>query len=697
MNQSKPSYLSVFALVVIIWSSCSSGKSAYEHGNYYDAVMTSVNRLRRNTDNKKSSETLRSSYPMAVRYYEDKANAALATNAEFKYREVVQHYNTLQTMYDEIQRSPGALRVIPNPNNYQTKLAEARLKAAEESYSAGIMALGAGDRAGAKKAYYLFIKANEYSSGYRDVAQKIEQARMAATVKVAIEPIPVVAKNYALDAHYFDSKLNEFLQANQTNEFVRYYKLEDARTQKITPDHIVKLSFEEFSIGQVYVNEKESQIERDSIVVAYTYTDTKGTELKKETEAPKIVAPLTVVKTTTTGSVNNGIKPDETNTTQTTTTTESKPVNTGSQTGTNTQSSTNTQNTTIQNNTQGNTSTQNSTNQNTSTPDNTSTQGNTSNQNNTSTQPTQGNTSTQTSTNNQSTTTSTPVEQKSATSDSETKSEVKMDEAKPADEKKADEKPAEEKKNEGKSQEEKSGNADNNGNGNGNKDQNAGGQGAAATGVAVGAENKDEKKEEQVAICHQPPGKQSERKTLTVPQSAVKAHLDHGDVLGECKDEKKQDNKGKDNKSGKDGGGMASLMTTSDGMPIMIASASNNHSWFLFKEVIAEGDTTKIYGKVRATVRHFKKTITSRGVLNFRIIDAKTKAVISEQRMPSESVWVSEWLTYNGDSRALSAEQINLAKQRELPQPTNQELFSEFTKPLFTQISNKITEFYKSY
>ena len=183
---------------------------------------------------------------------------------------------------------------------------------------------------------------------------------------------------------------------------------------------------------------------------------------------------------------------------------------------------------------------------------------------------------------------------------------------------------------------------------------------------------------------------------MTVPQSAVKAHIAHGDVVGECKSEKKDD-KGKDNK-GKDGGaGMASLMTTDTGIPIMIASASNDHLWYFLAEENAMIDTTKIYGKVKATVRHYKKTITSRGVLNFRIVDARTKAVISEERMPSESVWISEWLTYNGDSRALTPEQINLAGQKEMPPPTNQDLFAEFSKPLFDQIVNKITEFYKRY
>lgn len=681
MKLSKSAYLSLYLLVVIILSSCSSGKKSYEQGNYYDAVITAVNRLRRNTDNKKSSETLRSAYPMAVRYYEDKANAAISSNVQFKWKEVVQHYTTLQSMHDEIQRSPGALRVIPNPTNYQAKLSDARQKAAEESYNAGIMALGAGDRASAKNAYYLFINASEYAPGYRDVAKKIEEARWAATVKVAVDPIPVVAKNYALDAHYFDSKLNEFLQANKTNEFIKFYRAADAQAQNIRPDHIVQLSFEEFSIGQVYVNEKESQVERDSIVVAYTYTDTKGSLLQQQTEAPKIIPAVGVATTVSTtsskaeSSPNTKVGTPDNNTTATTPTTTpaTNSTTTTSQTVTNNQSTTsNTQTSTTTQTTNPNTNTTTSTTQ-TSTPDTQSTTSNTQTST-TSTQTTNPDTKTTTSTtqtttpdtnsaaaNTQTTTTTTQ------TTNPDTNTTTSTTQTTTTTTQTTDD------KTQGK---------------NGNPSENK------------NTDNGGDKKEEQVTICHQPPGKPDERKTMTVPQSAVKAHLAHGDVMGECKSEKnenKNDDEGKNNKGNEGAAGMASRMSIDNSIPVMIASASNDNLWYLFGGQDAMVDTIKVYGKVKATVRHFKKTITSRGVLNFRIIDARTKAVISEERMPSESIWISEWLSYNGDSRALSPEQTKLAAQRELPPPTNQDLFTEFSRPLFDQIVNKVTQFYKNY
>ena len=125
MRRIKLPWLACLATIIAL-SACSSGKSAFEHGNYYEAVITSVNRLRKNDDHKKSVETLRQAYPMAVTFYEDRAKTSIASNAEFKWSAVVESYATINVMYEEIRRSPGALKVIPNPVNYYAKLDEAK-------------------------------------------------------------------------------------------------------------------------------------------------------------------------------------------------------------------------------------------------------------------------------------------------------------------------------------------------------------------------------------------------------------------------------------------------------------------------------------------------------------------------------------------------------------------------------------------
>ena len=50
------------------------------------------------------------------------------------------------------------------------------------------------------------------------------------------------------------------------------------------------------------------------------------------------------------------------------------------------------------------------------------------------------------------------------------------------------------------------------------------------TGTGIGTGTTGTK----ATICHTPPGNPSNTRTITIGQPALKAHLDHGDTLGEC-------------------------------------------------------------------------------------------------------------------------------------------------------------------
>jgi hypothetical protein len=128
---------------------------------------------------------------------------------------------------------------------------------------------------------------------------------------------------------------------------------------------------------------------------------------------------------------------------------------------------------------------------------------------------------------------------------------------------------------------------------------------------------------------------------------------------------------------------------------MFIASSEAGSNYLRYLDT--PSDTNKVYGTVKATLYQYKKTTVSRGVVSFRIVDAKTGALLASEKMPGEYVWVSEWATFNGDERALSAEQLRLTTLKEQPAPAPQDLFIEFTRPIYDQITAKIRDFYKNY
>lgn len=239
---------SLLFLAILLLDSCSSGKAAYKHGDYYQAVLAAVQRLRSKPDHKKSREVLKLSYQLAVDYLETDAKNQIAANANFKYKTAAENYEKINHLYEEIRTSPGALRVIPKPITKFDELTEVKAKAAEETYEAGIQALLKNTREDAKQAYFLFNEANKFSPGYREAIEMIEQAKFNATLKVVVEPSLI---------NYRDWNFEPIVFGYNSNMFVKFYtprQAEELKLEKV--DHYIKVIVNGYQEGRPSVTKK---------------------------------------------------------------------------------------------------------------------------------------------------------------------------------------------------------------------------------------------------------------------------------------------------------------------------------------------------------------------------------------------------------------------------------------------------------
>ena len=263
-------------LLVIVIAGCSSGKKAYERGDYYGAVAKSISRLRQNPDHSKSAQTLREAYPLALDYYETQAKNEIASNSQFKWKNAIQSYEQINSLYEQIKQCPGCLKVVSSPKNYYAEIAPLKEKAAEESYNAGIDALMKGTREDAKRAYFNFVDAQAFVPGYRDVIEYVDKAKFEATVKVILEQIPV-PQRYNLSGGFFQDKVEEYLHQNYTDQdFVKFYTPQEARSTELkVADQILRIQFDDFSVGNTTLREKEETASKDSVKVGETKVEGK--------------------------------------------------------------------------------------------------------------------------------------------------------------------------------------------------------------------------------------------------------------------------------------------------------------------------------------------------------------------------------------------------------------------------------------
>jgi hypothetical protein len=109
------------------------------------------------------------------------------------------------------------------------------------------------------------------------------------------------------------------------------------------------------------------------------------------------------------------------------------------------------------------------------------------------------------------------------------------------------------------------------------------------------------------------------------------------------------------------------------------------------------GKETNIYKTVKATLYITKKTVISKGLLDYRITNTANGQVLRTDRIPGSYTWLNQFGTFRGDERALSDDDKRLMGGQDIPPPPPSELFMEFTRPIYDILARDLQSFYNNY
>lgn len=292
--------LSFVSLLAIV-SACSSGKAALKNGDYYDAVLNSVNRLRGSPTHKKATVVLVQAYPLAVDFIQTGIQNGLSSDDPRKWRNAVKGYNRINYLNEQIKTSLGAMKVITNPVTKFKELGEAKPKAAEESYQEGIQWMMKNTRDDAKQAYFAFKEANDYQQGYRETIEMMNQAEFIATLRVAYEEINASRINYGSFQPIINSLQRQFLSFRPIHA-----------SDTVKPQQILRIVFNGyFQDNRALVSSRNENIERSIKVGEKKLADGKTQDIMETVKATLTI--FTKVKNarseamlTITDAANNG-------------------------------------------------------------------------------------------------------------------------------------------------------------------------------------------------------------------------------------------------------------------------------------------------------------------------------------------------------------------------------------------------------
>ncbi len=110
--------------------------------------------------------------------------------------------------------------------------------------------------------------------------------------------------------------------------------------------------------------------------------------------------------------------------------------------------------------------------------------------------------------------------------------------------------------------------------------------------------------------------------------------------------------------------------------------------------ITVNGEKQNVYGTVKAKLTVHTREVISEGILSAKIINAYNNKVEESRNFPGSFVWVNEWASYKGDERALTKKQLKMTETKPIMPPPEQDLFIEFTRPIFDQAVGFVRNYY---
>jgi len=263
-----------FTIIVILFAliaaGCASGKKAFKKGDFDLAVQQSVKRLQSKPGNRKAQITLENAYNYAIQFRTENIKQLENSNDPLALEKMINNYRSMDQLGQMIRRCPSCRDIISNPVSYSNEISKISESAAETRYIMGLEALRfKTDRKRAKEAHLHFLRALDLVPNYKDSRMKAEESLEFAILRVVIEPIPSSSRQMAIRHEYFYNKLQEYFMRNPVNPYVRFISPEEVRTQGVDwVDHVVKMEFQDFSLGNVINNTVIEDVSRDSVVIA---------------------------------------------------------------------------------------------------------------------------------------------------------------------------------------------------------------------------------------------------------------------------------------------------------------------------------------------------------------------------------------------------------------------------------------------
>ena len=107
--------------------------------------------------------------------------------------------------------------------------------------------------------------------------------------------------------------------------------------------------------------------------------------------------------------------------------------------------------------------------------------------------------------------------------------------------------------------------------------------------------------------------------------------------------------------------------------------------------------TEKRLIKVRGKIKILTDEVASGGLIRLQINDFQANKLLVDNNIPGEFLWQNQYGIFIGDERVLTKEEVKILNNRAVPPPGPQDMFLEFTKPIYSRLTDRMNNFFNRY
>ncbi len=275
--------LLIFISITSIIFACKSSSKQLEKGNYDAAMETSAKKIKKDPGKFEEVDVFNNAYKMA--YLRDNTDVERLKNSGDP-----ANWSQIYTIYSRMNKRQDLAKTLPPVGiNYEERdfipeMENSKTKATEYAYAKGMELLGKNDKLAARDAFGRFVEAKGYMPNFRDVDDKIAEAKFNGTTNVFFT---IEDKSQVV----VPKSLMEELQAIQVNDlnadWINYDN--DVDSNKIYHYSII-LTMKEILVSPEEVKESIAQ-ESKEVQDGFTYVLDAHGNVKKDTLGNDIKIP----------------------------------------------------------------------------------------------------------------------------------------------------------------------------------------------------------------------------------------------------------------------------------------------------------------------------------------------------------------------------------------------------------------------